>query len=248
VIQPYYEDDFTSVYHADAREILAVLREAMPWEVAIVDPPYGETSLEWDRWIDGWPALMPGNSMWCFGSMRMFLEHASEFASWRFAQDMVWEKGNGSGFDTDRFKRVHEVITHWYRGPWDEVRHVTPRVQGEVDAGEAVRRRTPTSAPHRSQIGTKRAWAEDGTRLMRSVVKVSSCRGYAQHPTQKPEGILAPLIEYSATPGPLVCDPFMGSGSTLVTAKRLGRRAVGIEIDEKFCEIAAGRLSQDVLV
>lgn len=61
------------------------------------------------------------------------------------------------------------------------------------------------------------------------------------HPHQKPVALLAYIIEYSGTDG-LILDPFAGSASTLVAARRLNRASVGVEIDEKFCEIAAKRL------
>ena len=67
------------------------------------------------------------------------------------------------------------------------------------------------------------------------------------HPTQKPEDLIGYLIGKSSNENDLVFDPFMGSGTTLMAARKLGRSAIGIDIEEKYCKIAEDRLRQEVL-
>jgi site-specific DNA-methyltransferase (adenine-specific) len=77
---------------------------------------------------------------------------------------------------------------------------------------------------------------------MRSVLAAKSVRG-GLHPTEKPLGIVTPLLTYACPEGGLVVDPFAGSGSTLDAARQSGRRAIGIEAHEPYAEAAARRLS-----
>lgn len=239
---PYFTDGMVTLYLGDARELLPQL--GLQADLAVVDPPYQETSLAWDRWPDGWPTLVAGvaSSMWCFGSMRMFLDRRDEFADWKLSQDIVWEKPNGSGFAADRFRRVHEIATHWYRGDWADQHRAVPKVAYSGPDKSARGRDSRTT--HTGDIGAHH-YRDDGTRLMRSVLKAPAVRGQHRHPTEKPTaGLLDPLIRYACPPGGLVVDPFAGSGSTLDAARQAGRRAVGIEAHEPYAEAAARRLSQ----
>ena len=239
-MKPYFESESVTIFHGDCRAILAALSA----DVVVTDPPYGETSLKWDRWQAGWVELLQPMSMWCFGSLRMFMDHAAEFAAWKFAQDVVWKKHNGSNFHADRFRRVHEHALQFYRGKWDDVHR---EVQVTMDATKKTVRRNERVPHFGTHHGTTFVSQDGGPRMMTSVIEAKSCHGYALHPTQKPVAVLGKLIAYSCPAGGTVLDPFMGSGSTLVAARDLGRRAIGIEVDEKFCEAAVKRLRQSVL-
>ena len=252
--QPYYQDEAVTIYHGDMRELLDTacrcqgndacggfrcgLSGTAP-DLIIADPPYGVTSLTWDRWLTGWPAYIPGSSMWVFGTLRMFMDRAAEFHAWRMSQDIVWEKHTGSGVTVGRFNRVHEQAVHFYRGRWDNVYKSVPTTP---DAVARTARRKALPPHHQGARGASVYVSLDGgPRLMRSVIKRASAHGYAENETQKPVGILTPLIEYGCPPGGLVLDPFMGSGSTLIAARDSGRRAIGIDVREDQCEIAANR-------
>lgn len=234
------------LFTGDCRESPDILGS---FDLIIADPPYGDTSLEWDRKCKGWEVaalkgLKPTGSMWVFGSMRYFLAEGVP-AGWKYAQDIVWEKHNGSGFAADRFKRVHEHVIQFYRegdvwgAVYNEVQ-TTPRTG--PDKTGAVHRR-----PAHTGSVKPMAYVDDGTRLARSVQKFQSVRGKAAiHPTQKPTELLEILIRTSCPPGGLVGDFFAGSGAAGVAAKAVGRDYVGYEIDPKMAEKARMALGESV--
>lgn len=244
-MEPYYADEFVTLYHGDCREVLPALN--VKADLIVTDPPYGETSLAWDRWPEGWPTLAAtaARSMWCFGSMRMFLDRRDEFGDWRMSQDVVWQKNRGSGFATDRFSRVHEHVLHWYQGDWASIHHDTPREPRTGPAKYVTRR---SSSPHTGAISNDVPYVDDGMRLRKSVMYHRNLQGTGPiNPTQKPTLLLEPLIAYGCPPGGTVLDLFAGSTSTLIAAKAMGRKAIGIEAREEQCASATALLTQDVL-
>jgi site-specific DNA-methyltransferase (adenine-specific) len=230
--------------------VLATL-PAASFDACIADPPYGDTSLEWDSVVEGWvPAvarvLKPAASLWVFGSMRFFMGNRIRAhlraCGFRYSQDIVWEKQNGTGFQADRFRRVHEHAVLFYRGAWADVYH-SPQFTNDATARTVRRKARPA---HWGDIGAGSYASEDGgPRLMRSVIQARNEHGRAIHPTQKPLELLTPLIRYSVPPGGSFVVPFCGSGSDLMVAQAERLDAVACELDTGHAENARRRIAAD---
>lgn len=97
-------------------------------------------------------------------------------------------------------------------------------------------------------LGDGEQWAKSGAKRGGSVVRCDRLTGDTLHPNEKPVPLLMQLLRRMPPyPARLVADPFMGSGATLVAAKNLGWNAIGVELEERYCEVAAKRLAQEVL-
>lgn len=169
-MKPYADLGDVQLYHGDCREILPLL-ELAP-DACVTDPPYGSTSAAWDRWPDGWvdavSAVLPSSaSLWSFGTAAMFLRHAGEFAGWKYAQEALWLKRNGTGPGSrDRLMVVHEWAYHWYRGRWTDLYHEWERERsGGID--KSTRRQAHAAAHRRPDRAN--SYVDDGYRQPRSV-------------------------------------------------------------------------------
>ena len=235
-----------SIALGDCRALMPALG---PFDLIVADPPYSATSLAWDKRVDGWleaarASLKPTGSVWLFGSMRSLMGAASLFpaAGFRLAQDIVWEKHNGSSLLADRFRRVHEHVVQFYR---DDSRWggVFNDVQKTLDA-TARTVRTKNKPPHMNAIKERTPYVstDGGPRLMRSVIRVRSCHHRAIHPTEKPVKLLDILVRTSCPPGGLVGDFFAGSGAAGEACWISGREYQGCENDAAIYEAAKRRL------
>lgn len=116
-----FDDGAVRLHLADHADVLPADGKA---DLAVVDPPYGDTSLPWDQRTVAWlepvsAALKPHGSIWLWGSLSSLftMVPAAESAGWKVSQEIIWEKHNGTNATADRFRRVHELCVLLYRGP-----------------------------------------------------------------------------------------------------------------------------------
>jgi site-specific DNA-methyltransferase (adenine-specific) len=230
----------------DCRDLLPQ-REAAEFDCCIADPCYGDTSLEWDERSQDWlphvaRSLKPNGSLWVFGSLRSLAPFFVEAASigFKYSQDIVWEKQNGTGFHADRFRRVHEHVVMFYRGQWRDVYHQTQYTNDAT--ARTVRRNTrPTHTGH-IEAGHYTS-IDGGPRMARSVQYFRNEHGSAIHPTQKPVDLVRLLLRYSCPPGGKVLSPFAGSGTDGLAAQIEGMECVMMESVEEYARKSQERIS-----
>lgn len=237
---PYYEEPGITIYHGDCREILPHLPKA---DLVLTDPPYSEHTHN-KQWIgaaltsEAKPRISTAHK--CLGfdaitpELRLFVcrEAARLCEKWSlFFSDVesahLWKHN----IEIAGLEYVRTCF-------WDKV-DSAPQFTGDRPAAsvEAIVCAYPTG---------KKSWNGGGRRnLFRH--SVNGTQGPKPHPSTKPLPLMTELVFLFSNPDDLIFDPFMGSGTTLVAAKTLGREAIGVEIEEKYCAIAVERLRQDVL-
>ena len=134
----------------------------------------------------------------------------------------------------------------WMDGPL-EFKQMVIWDKGPMGMGWHYRRSYETVLVAQKRGGPCR-WYDETSRvenIIRNIPKIIPSE--SDHPTPKPEALAAYFIQLHTQAEHLVLDPFMGAGSTICAAKNLGRRAIGVEIDPTYCEIAVKRLRQEVL-
>ena len=247
---------YDRIFCQDVFDILPQLPDRSV-DLMFADPPYNltksfnetkfrETSLdEYAEWLDSWLAqtvriLKPTASIYICGDWRSSAAIHRVGQKYFLPQNRItWEREKGRGAKSN-WKNCSEDI--WFFTVSDDY-------QFDVDAVMIKRK---VVAPYTDENGAPKDWEEtkDGrfrvthpSNLWTDItVPYWSMPENTDHPTQKPEKLLAKIILASSQPGDLVFDPFNGSGTTTVVAKKLGRRYLGVEIDETYCALALKRL------
>jgi site-specific DNA-methyltransferase (adenine-specific) len=249
-MQPYYETNGITIYHGDCLKVQPALQS--PIDLILADLPYGTTACSWDSiiplqqlWEQYRQLIKPNAAIVLTGSQPFTTILIASNLDW-FRYCWVWEKDTPTGFlDANRkpMKAHEDVCVFYQRQPTYNPQKWKGQPNHQT-AKNPVRHTLSVYAGdhHRPPSDTS------GLKYPRSVIKFPKYSITENlHPTQKPLELMAYFIRTYTNPGDVVLDSTMGSGTTLEAAKLLGRRAIGIEIEERYCEIAARRLQQEVM-
>lgn len=243
--------------HQDIFEVLDYLPEKFV-DLVFVDPPYNLNktfnltsfkemeSEKYAQWLDSWVAkliriLKPHASVYICGDWKSsgaIFNVAKKY--FKIQNRITFEREKGRGAKSN-WKNCSEDI--WFCT-------LSTSYHFNVDA---VKMKRKVIAPYKDENGKPKDWEESADGKYRITypsniwtditIPYWSMRENTDHPTQKPEKLVAKIILASSKPNDIIFDPFLGSGTTSVVAKKLGRRYLGIEIDELYCCLAEKRLS-----
>jgi site-specific DNA-methyltransferase (adenine-specific) len=229
-MKPYYQDESVTIYNADCRDVLPTLDKV---DLVLTDPPYEkEAHTPMRRTRSVIEARSEQESM-PFGAI------TEELREWITGELAAACNGWALTFcQAEAVGKYSDMYGSMYRRPMVWVKpDSAPQFTGDRPA-----------MGYESIIA---AWCGDGRSEWngggrRGVFTENGSRHVSGHPTEKPVILIRKLIELFWLQGAIL-DPFMGSGTTLRAAKDLSRKAIGIELEERYCEITANRMSQLVM-
>ena len=225
MIEPYYVDESVTIYHGDCRDILPSLPKV---DLVLTDPPYSMKHVDGGGFAsarafyrDG---ALDGMCDFRLADYAEVLASAPQLVMFH-SRDQV---GEYATWIAERFG--HYDLHVWYKT--NAIPFVCNTWKSDIEyiaLGWTAKAHQPVSQEVKSKV-----W-------------VSPLERGDLHPTQKPIGLMGKYLVVLTQAGDMVLDPFMGSGTTLLAAKKRGNRAIGIEIEERYCEIAANRCRQMVM-
>lgn len=237
MLTPYYADDAVTLYCGDCLDVLPQLE---PVDHVITDPPYSE-HMHAKQWI--------GAALTQDGAKRVSTAHKSlgfdaldPYLRWTIAKLSAALSQRWSLFFCDvesvaawRTDVMAAGLDYVRACMWDKV-DGAPQFTGDRPAAgaEAIICAHPKGAKRWNAGGKRGVYRHE----------VNGQRGAKPHPSTKPLALMAELLADFTDEGETILDPFAGSGTTLVAAKLNGRKAIGIEISEQYCAVAAKRLRE----
>lgn len=224
----YYQDDFVTLYHGDSFELMSKMADASV-DCVITDPPYTE-------FVHKNASSNKGNNG---ANNHINFEH--------FTDELL----NKAFIEFGRLTRSWVISTLAYSHAFSmeinppkglEMKRIGVWVKNnpmpQLTADRPAQGWESIAYLHRNDI--KPEWNAGGSHGN----YVSNLATPTGHPTPKPIKMISSFVERFSNTGDTIFDPFVGGGTTLLAARNLGRKAIGVELDEKYCEIAVKRLSQ----
>lgn len=226
----YYQDDQVTLYHGDARKVLAGMDD-MSVKAVLTDPPYTERTHAKARSnsaerLDGIKEFVAIDD----ASLRNVLSECGRVsegwvvATLDYRHAFAFDANPPSGLKCQRL------------GVWVKT-NPTPQITGDRPA------QGWESIAYLHRVEGRSKWSGGGSHGN----YISPTAKPEGHPTAKPLSMLRDMVRKFTDPGDTVFDPFAGSGTTLRAAVDEGRRAIGVELEERYCEVIAKRLDQGVL-
>jgi site-specific DNA-methyltransferase (adenine-specific) len=217
---PYYEDDHCQIYHGDCRDIIPTLS----FDVVVTDPPYGiDANTDYTR--------LEGSKPFATGIKEIGKKHNPVHGDDEPFDPAMFGDTPAAMFGVNHYAaRVPESCT-WH--VWDKREELASNMLADAEMWATTWGSGPTRIFRHKWLGYFRPKGRKGD-------------GF-DHPTAKPLALMRYIIGEPRTPPGVILDPYMGSGTTLRAAKDLGRKSIGIELEEKYCEVAVARLAQEVL-
>lgn len=215
-MQPYFQNDLVTLYHGDCLEIT----EWLEADVLVTDPPYGI----------GWKGIDNYTNEGFIRNQKSGIEN-DETSTVRDRALALWSGRPAIVFGSWRTAKPHQTQHRliWHKRGQAPGPTRGPFMSQDEEIYILGKGFISTSPPMRSVIATTENRSTEVSKI--------------GHPTPKPVGLMETLI--SRCPDGVIADPFAGSGATLIAARNLGRKVIGVELEEKYCEMIATRLSQD---
>lgn len=263
--RPFVDDPDFTLWHGDCLEVMRDLPDGSA-DAVVTSPPYADARPEVKapttrqmvdifselRRVSRGPALVNVGRLFSAGVERLlWIDHLrqAEAAGWSLADTLVWIKPNANPIHGNALANSHEyVLLLAYPGcsdfNVDDVRR--PHADSTVARfGRAWTNHRGVKSARASRARKTRALPNPKGARPRSYVSIGVGREKGNpHPSPMAEALAVHLVKLAAPTGATILDPFVGSGTTALAARSLGRRSIGIELNADYCQLAADRLSQ----
>ena len=263
--KPYYQDKWVTIYHGDCREILPQIPDKSV-NLVLTSPPYDDLRLYGGQgfqfsdlpsmlysilcgggccvWVVGDQVINGSESGSSFRQALTFIDNG-----FNLHDTMIFQKNNTSLPDGTRYGQEFEYMFVFSKGSPIIFNPLVDRKRKWMGNSRYTKKRKPNGdivlfTRDQESRSNKRGniWLYDV-----GFNKGSSNPITFQHPATFPESLANDHVISWSNDGNIILDPFLGSGTTCYCAKKLNRHSIGIEIEEKYCEIAARRCSQEVM-